>query len=53
MCTWGPMIGLRSLGPGVSDRGCRNLTDVALADEDTNSIPTDYAIFSGLILESQ
>ena len=27
----------------LSDRGFADLTDVTLADEDTNSIPTDYA----------
>ena len=27
----------------VSERGCANLTDVTLADQATNSIPTDVA----------
>ena len=37
--------GVRSLGPLVcpsqTNRGCVDLTDVTLADEDTNSILTD------------
>ena len=37
--------GVRSMGPDVSDsihtRLCADLTDVTLADEDSNSIPTD------------
>ena len=33
--------GVRSTGPDVSPRGCANSTDVTLADEDSNSIPTD------------
>ena len=45
MCTWG---GVQSVGLGFSNWSLspthfRNLTDVSLADEDTNSIPTDYA----------
>ena len=35
--------GVRSLGPDVTPRGCVDLTDVTLADEDTNSILTDNA----------
>ena len=38
--------GVRSMGPDVSNsvstRGFVDLTDVTLADEDSNSIPTDY-----------
>ena len=37
--------GVRSMGPSVSkwvtEGGCADLTDMTLADEDTNSIPTD------------
>ena len=37
--------GVRSMGPdvshSVSPRGFADLTDVTLADEDSNSIPTD------------
>ena len=37
--------GVRSMGPDVSKslttRLCADLTDVTLADEDSNSIPTD------------
>ena len=35
--------GVRSMGPSVSNwvSICRNLTDVTLADEDTNSILID------------
>ena len=37
--------GVRSMGPDVrhslSPRGFADLTDVTLADEDSNSIPTD------------
>ena len=33
--------GVRSMGPDVHTRGCSDLTDVTLADEDSNSIPTD------------
>ena len=29
------------MGPDVSTRGFADLTDVTLADEDSNSIPTD------------
>ena len=39
--------GVRSMGPDVSNsvtpRGFVDLTDVTLADEDSNSIPTDDA----------
>ena len=39
--------GVRSLGPdvrpSVTETPCADLTDVTLADEDTNSIPTDNA----------
>ena len=35
--------GVRSMGPLVRPRHCVNLTDVTLADEDTNSILTDNA----------
>ena len=35
--------GVRSLGPDVRPRRCADLTDVTLADEDTNSILTDNA----------
>ena len=39
--------GVRSMGPGVSHslspRGFADLTDVTLADDDTNSILTDNA----------
>ena len=35
------------MGPGLShslsSRGCADLTDVTLADDDTNPIPTDSA----------
>ena len=34
---------VRSLGPDVSPTPCVDLTDVTLADEDTNSILTDNA----------
>ena len=33
--------GVRSMGPGVSTTPCRDLTDVTLPDEDTNSILAD------------
>ena len=33
--------GVRSMGYDVSTRLCADLTDVTLADEDSNSIPTD------------
>ena len=33
--------GVRSMGPDVSPRRLADLTDVTLADEDSNSIPTD------------
>ena len=37
--------GVRSMGPDVSHsvhtRGCSDLTDVTLADEDSNSTPAD------------
>ena len=33
--------GVRSIGPSVSTRLNADLTDVTLADEDSNSIPTD------------
>ena len=37
--------GVRSMGPdvrpSVTERLCSDLTDVTLADEDSNSIPTD------------
>ena len=33
--------GVQSMGPHVSERGFADLTDVTLADEDSNSIPTD------------
>ena len=35
--------GVRSLGPDVTPTPCVDLTDVTLADEDTNSILTDTA----------
>ena len=35
--------GVRSMGPDVRPRPCADLTDVTLADEDTNSILTDNA----------
>ena len=35
--------GVRSMGPDVTPRPCVDLTDVTLADEDTNSILTDNA----------
>ena len=35
--------GVRSLGPDVSTTPCVDLTDVTLADEDTNSIFADNA----------
>ena len=31
------------MGPDVTERGFADLTDVTLADEDTNSIPADNA----------
>ena len=34
--------GVRSMGPDVTTRLFADLTDVTLADEDSNSIPTDY-----------
>ena len=48
MCTWPGWGGVQSVGLGFSNWSLspthfRNLTDVTLADEDTNSIPTDYA----------
>ena len=33
--------GVRSMGPDVSHTTFADLTDVTLADEDSNSIPTD------------
>ena len=33
--------GVRSMGPDVHTRPFADLTDVTLADEDSNSIPTD------------
>ena len=33
--------GVRSMGPSLSKTPFWNLTDVTLADEDTNSIPTE------------
>ena len=33
--------GVRSMGPDVRTRGFADLTDVTLAGEDSNSIPTD------------
>ena len=41
---WDPGVpGVRSLGPiSQTTRGFVDLTDVTLADKDTNSIPTDY-----------
>ena len=33
--------GVRSMGPDVSDTPFADLTDVTLADDDSNSIPTD------------
>ena len=36
--------GVRSMGPDVSPRRLADLTDVTLADEDSNSIPTDDVI---------
>ena len=39
--TWGPIFG--SGGPSVTKTPCADLTDVTLADEDTNSVPTDNA----------
>ena len=38
---WGPIYG--SGYPSVTPRPCVDLTDVTLADEDTNSILTDNA----------
>ena len=35
-CPWGPIYGF-----DLSNRGFADLTDVTLADEDSNSIPTD------------
>ena len=35
-CTWGPIYGSRPLS--VSKRGFADLTDVTMADKDTNSI---------------
>ena len=35
--------GVQSMGPDVSERGFADLTDVTLADEDTNSILADNA----------
>ena len=32
--------GVRSMGPDETTRLCSDLTDVTLADEDSNSIPT-------------
>ena len=40
-CPWGPIYG--SACPSVRPRPCVDLTDVTLADEDTNSILTDNA----------
>ena len=40
-CPWGPIYGSDSLS--LSEWPCWNLTDVTLADEDTNSILTDNA----------
>ena len=38
---------VRSMGPVVSySATCWDLTDVTLADEDTNSIPTDNALYN-------
>ena len=37
-CPWGPIYGS---GPSVRHRAFADLTDVTLADEDSNSIPTD------------
>ena len=34
--------GVRSMGPDVTPRLCADLTDVTLADEDSNSTPADY-----------
>ena len=33
--------GVRSMGPDETPRVCWDLTDVTLADDDSNSIPTD------------
>ena len=33
--------GVQSMGPDVRHTWCSDLTDVTLADEDSNSIPTD------------
>ena len=38
-CPWGPIYG--SWPMSVTRRLCAGLTDVTLADEDSNSIPTD------------
>ena len=40
-CPWGPIYGSGCLK--LSLRPFADLTDVTLADEDTNSIPTDNA----------
>ena len=39
--TWGPIYGSECLK--LTEGGCADLTDVTLADEDTNSILTDNA----------
>ena len=38
-CPWGPIYGSKPMS--VTARGFADLTDVTLADEDSNSIPTD------------
>ena len=42
-CPWGPIYGSgpMSVRPSLTERLCSDLTDVTLADEDSNSIPTD------------
>ena len=40
-CPWGPIYGSSCLSQ--TELPCANLTDVTLADEDTNSIQTDDA----------
>ena len=42
MYTWGLIYGTESLK--LTPTPCWNLTDLTLADEDTNSMLTDYAI---------
>ena len=41
-CPWGPIYGSEPMS--LTARGFADLTDVTLADEDINSIPTDDVI---------